>query len=126
MGRPCAARQCAVRERFGRETPMYGLTLTYLVTLLATISSLRRPVAGLYAFVGFAVLRPQFIWGFAGDLSNLSYIIGLAMLIGWAVNGFGSWKMAAAKVGVLTFAGFLVWFLLASVLAEYPAASVVS
>ena len=31
--------------------------------------SLRKPVIGLYVYVLFAVLRPQYLWAFAGDMS---------------------------------------------------------
>ena len=44
---------------------------------------MRSPLIGLFVYVGFAVLRPQFIWGWAGDFGGISLYVGVATLIGW-------------------------------------------
>lgn len=90
---------------------MKGLVLTYVITALATVGALRSPLIGLYVYVGFAVLRPQALFGWAGDMNYLSLSVGTAMLIGWAGQGFGSWNFGRARpvvVALLLFFGWLV------------------
>ena len=81
---------------------------------------------GLYAYVGFAVLRPQAIFSWAGDLSNISFIVGVATLIGWALQGFGSWRFGRAKSVVVALVLFVVWFALSGLLAVNPSVSFAS
>ena len=102
---------------------MKGLVLTYVIAALGTIGAFRRPLLGLYVYVGLAVLRPRFIFGWAGDLSNISLIVGVAMLIGWALNGFGSWRMGRARPVVLSLFGFTAWYALSASLAGNTDAS---
>jgi hypothetical protein len=102
---------------------MKGLILVYLVTFGGSIAALRYPLIGLQVYVGLAVLRPQFIFGFAGDLSGLSFIVGVAVLVGWALKGFGSWRLGRGGAVVLALLMFVAWFLLASSQALEPALS---
>src|SRR4029077_7268839 len=74
-----------------------GLILTYIVAYSSAVAALRYPLIGLYVYVGLAVLRPQFIFGWAGDISGMSLIVGVAVLIGWAFRGFGSWEVGKGK-----------------------------
>lgn len=69
---------------------MKGLILIYFITVVGSIVALRKPIIGLFIYVGFAVLRPQFIWGFAGDFGGISLYVGIATMIGWVFSGFGS------------------------------------
>jgi putative inorganic carbon (HCO3(-)) transporter len=96
---------------------MKGLILTYIITATATVGALRYPLIGLYVYVGFSVLRPQSIWGFAGDLSNLSLIVGIAMLVGWVLRGFGSWQFGRGRPIVVALLAFSVWFAIAAMFA---------
>jgi putative inorganic carbon (HCO3(-)) transporter len=73
---------------------------------------------GLYVYVGFAVLRPQSIWGYAGDLSSISLIVGVALLIGWALQGFGSWRLGRGRPVVMMLVMFVVWFAISASLAR--------
>ena len=91
---------------------MKGLILTYLVTAVASVGALRYPLLGLYVYVGFAVMRPQAIFGWAGDLSYLSLIVGIPMLVGWVFNGFGSWRFGRGRAVLLMLLVFVAWFLL--------------
>ena len=93
---------------------MKGLILTYLITFLASVGALRSPLIGLCVYVGFAVLRPQAIFGWAGDLSGMSFFLGVAVLVGWALKGFGSWHFGRARPVVLAFLAFVVWFVLSA------------
>jgi probable O-glycosylation ligase (exosortase A-associated) len=94
---------------------MKGLVLIYLVTAFGSIAALRKPAIGLYVYVGFAVLRPQAIFGFAGDMSGISLYVGIATLIGWALNGFGALNLGRGKVIVLALLAFFAWSALSAV-----------
>jgi putative inorganic carbon (HCO3(-)) transporter len=102
---------------------MKGLVLTYLITGLASVGALRYPLIGLSVYVGFAVLRPQAIFGWAGDLSGMSFILGVALLIGWALKGFGSWRFERGRPVVLGFLAFVAWFAVSAALARDTARS---
>lgn len=99
---------------------MKGLILTYIVTIFGAVSALRYPLIGLYIYVGLGVLRPQFIFGFAGDLSNLSLMVGVPMMIGWAMNGFGSWRFGRSKPIAIALLLFVVWYGLSGLFALNP------
>jgi putative inorganic carbon (HCO3(-)) transporter len=88
---------------------MKGFLLLYTVAILSTGAALFRPQIGLYAYVLFAVLRPQFLFGFAGSFANLSFIIGVAMLVGWVFKGFGSWQFPRGKWVVTALIAFSAW-----------------
>jgi O-antigen ligase/polysaccharide polymerase Wzy-like membrane protein len=97
-----------------------GLILTYILAYGSAIVALGYPLVGFYAFVGLSILRPQFIFGFAGNISNLSVVVGYAMLIGWAVKGFGSWSFGRGRLIVLSLLAFTAWFVLAASMALNP------
>lgn len=93
---------------------MKGLILIYAIALFGSIGALRSPVIGLYIYVGFAVLRPQFIWGWAGDFGGISLYVGIATLIGWMLNGFGSPKVGPGRSIVRALLFFAAWMALSS------------
>jgi len=88
---------------------MKGLILIYAITFFGSIAALRMPVIGLFIYVGFAVLRPQFIWGFAGNFYNISLIVGLATLLGWAFNGFGERTLGRGRSIVIALVLYVIW-----------------
>lgn len=96
---------------------MKGLILTYIVTYATAVVSLPYPLIGFYVFVAFGILRPQEIFRFAGDLSSISSIVGYPLIAGWALAGFGTWKMKGARPAMIFFFLFVLWFLLSSVTA---------
>jgi O-antigen ligase len=102
---------------------MKGLILIYIITYTSAVVSLVNPLIGLYVYVGLAVLRPQFIFGFAGDFSGLSVVIGYAVLIGWAVNRFGSWRIGRGWPIVGALLAFTAWFSLSATTAFDTSAS---
>jgi O-antigen ligase len=93
---------------------MKGLILTYLIAAVGSIGALRYPLIGLYVFAGFAILRPQTLFGFAGDIKYISLVVGGALLLGWAFKGFGSWRMGRAKPVLTAFLLFFTWFVLSA------------
>jgi probable O-glycosylation ligase (exosortase A-associated) len=99
---------------------MKGLVLTYIITIIGGIAGLRYPLIGLNVYVGLAVLRPQFIFSFAGDLNYLSLFVGILLLIGWALQGFGSWRFGRARAIVLALVAFTCWYSLSATQAMDP------
>ena len=88
---------------------MKGLLLTYLVALCGAAVSLRKPVIGLFIYVAFSVLRPMAIWGWAGQMHDISDIVAYPLLLGWAFQGFGSWSFGRGKSIVACILLFTVW-----------------
>jgi O-antigen ligase len=98
-----------------------GLVLTYIIAYSATVAALRYPLIGLYVYVGFAILRPQELFMWAGDIKNVSLMVGISVLIGWTLQGFGSWRMGRARVVVAMFLTYVFLFLIAAIVALNPA-----
>jgi O-antigen ligase len=88
---------------------MRGLLLVYSVVLLGAAVSLRKPVVGLIIYVGLSVLRPESLWGWAGDLHGMSQLVGYPLLVGWAFQGFGSWSFGRARPTVICLLLYTVW-----------------
>jgi probable O-glycosylation ligase (exosortase A-associated) len=99
---------------------MKGLIITYALAIVGTIGSLRSPLIGLFVYVFFAILRPQFIFSFAGDLSGISFWVGVAMLAGWVLHRFGSWQFGRGRIVVRMLLAFVVWFSFSCVFALDP------
>src|SRR5688500_9399274 len=99
---------------------MKGLILTYIIAVGSSIWALRYPVIGLLTYVGFAVLRPQAIFGFAGDIKNVSQWVGISLIAGWVINRFGTWKFGRARGVVVALFLFVGWFILSGVQALNP------
>jgi putative inorganic carbon (hco3(-)) transporter len=93
---------------------MKGLILVYAIAIFGSIGALRSPIIGLYIYVLFAVLRPQFIWGWAGNFGGISLYVGIATLIGWMLNGFGSKNVGPGRSIVRALVFFAAWMALSS------------
>ena len=81
--------------------------LVFAVVMLTLPSSFRRPFLGLLVFSWLAYMRPQDLcWGFARTM-RLSFLVGLAMIVGWWANeqgrrAFARWDFRSVMMGVLT------------------------
>jgi putative inorganic carbon (HCO3(-)) transporter len=102
---------------------VYGLTLVWLITIISAVGAVVRPRIGLYAYVFLATLRPHFLFGWAGNLANVSEIVGTAMIVGWVLNGFGAGRMGRATPITLVLVLFTGWVWLSATQAIYPSAS---
>jgi probable O-glycosylation ligase (exosortase A-associated) len=97
--------------------PMKGFLFVYALVALGVIGAFRNPLIPLGVYVCFAVLRPQSMWGFAGDLGGISYIVALAALTSWAVRGFGSWQFGSRGWPIVfSLLAFSVWATLSAAL----------
>lgn len=91
---------------------MKGLIFTYALVALGVGGAFYTPLIGLCVYVGFAILRPQFMWGWAADLGGLSLMVGVATLLSWALRGFGSWGFGRARGIVVAMLMYAVWVVL--------------
>jgi probable O-glycosylation ligase (exosortase A-associated) len=91
---------------------MKGLFFTYLLTYGGALASLYRPFIGLLVYVCFAIIRPEAMWYWSVPAGNYSRIVALALLVGWAMHGFGNWQLGRARGVVLALLGFWLWMVL--------------
>jgi probable O-glycosylation ligase (exosortase A-associated) len=88
---------------------MKGLLFTYAMTYGGAVLSLFYPYWGLLIYVCFAILRPAALWHWSVPRSNYSEVIAIAMLVGWALQGFGSWRFGPARGIALSLVAFWAW-----------------
>lgn len=89
---------------------MKGVIFTFALTYGGAAMSIVRPYAGLLIYVCFALLRPQALWSFAlPSGGNYSWIVAVALLAGWVLNGCGSWRFGKARGVVFALLGFWAW-----------------
>jgi O-antigen ligase len=93
---------------------MKGLLLIYLIVGLGFVGALWRPMIGLYVYMFLGVLRPKYMWGFAGNLESMSDYVGTAMLVGWAIHGFGSHRPQKGRFPIYAAGLFLLWTILSA------------
>jgi len=96
-----------------------SVILIYLMTYGGAASSLLRPYVGLLVYVSFALLRPEQLWFYSLPAgSNFSRIVAIGLLIGWAIQGFGTWRFGRARLVVQLLIGYWLWVALGTVLAD--------
>lgn len=100
---------------------MNGLLFTYALTYGGAVVSLYRPFHGLLIYICFAILKPPVIWPWAVPQGNYSRVIGIAFLLGWAMNGFGDGRLGKARPIVMAFLGYFLWVILSTSFALDPA-----
>ena len=98
---------------------MKGLLLTYLLAYGGAAVALFQPLVGLCVYAAFSIARPQVLYGWAGDMSGLSRVIGLAVLIGWGFKAFGSWKLNGTRTPVYALCSYFGCLLLSAITASH-------
>ena len=93
---------------------MKGLVLTYLLAIFGGVASIVAPVIGLQIYALFSTLRPQALFGWAGQMEGLSQAVAIPMLVGWAGRGFGSWRFGRARGLVVCLLGYFAWNILST------------
>ena len=96
---------------------MKGLIFTYALTYGGAVYSLFRPFYGLLIYVAFSILRPESLWFWSVPKGNYSRIVAIALLIGWAMNGFGNWRLGKGRTMLVCFVGFWGWAVLSTLVA---------
>src|SRR5205085_3581311 len=64
---------------------------------------------GLLIYVCFAIVKPEAMWHFSVPEGNYSRIVAVALLLGWAAQGFGRWEFGRARGVVAAFFAFWLW-----------------
>jgi O-antigen ligase len=99
---------------------MNGLIFTLVLTYGGAVVSIFRPFHGLLIYVCFAILKPPALWPWAVPPGNYSRIIGVAFLLGWAINGFGDAKLGRARPVVWALLGYFLWVILSTEFSMAP------
>jgi probable O-glycosylation ligase (exosortase A-associated) len=86
----------------------FTLGLTYGGAALAIVD----PFIGLLVYVCFAILRPDDLWFWVVPHGNYSRIVGIAMLVGWILRGFGNWNFGKARIIVVSILACWAWAVL--------------
>ena len=71
--------------------------------------ALVNPFVGVVVYWIFAIVRPQFLYGWSGLRGNFSEIIAIATLIGWAARGFGTWRLGRGKWALYFLVAYYLW-----------------
>src|SRR4051812_8514965 len=88
---------------------MYGTALTFVIAFGGTMAALYRPYVGFLGYVCLGMLCPEDLWAHALPAFNYSRIIGIGMIVGWVIKGFGDWQLGRARGVVLALLGFYGW-----------------
>lgn len=100
---------------------MKGLIFTYALTYGGAAFSLYRPFYGLLIYVAFAIIKPEVTWHWSVPPGNYSRIVAIALLVGWAAHGFGSWSFGKAKIIALCYTAFMLMALVSAIFAPNQA-----
>lgn len=100
-----------------------GLIVTYLLTYGGAACSLFNPFIGLLIYVCFAIIRPESMWHWSVPAGNYSRIVAIALLIGWALKGFGNWRFGKGTLPTWLLIGFWLWAALSATQAPDSARS---
>ena len=93
------------RHRFQKSTRVKGLLFTFLLTYGGGLVSLFNPFVGLLIYICFAIIKPESLWYWSVPAGNYSRIVFGALFVGWAMAGFGSWRLGRARAGRVGLAG---------------------
>jgi putative inorganic carbon (hco3(-)) transporter len=96
---------------------MKGLIFTYLMTYGGSAVALFRPYTGLLIYVCFGILKPEIVWAYAVPVGNYSRTIAICLLLGWAFQGFGDWKLGRSRPIIAVLLGFWLWSALSALVA---------
>ncbi len=97
---------------------MKGLFFTLGLTYGGAVASLFSPFIGLLVYICFAIIRPEYLWYWSVPKGNYSRTVAVALILGWALHGFGKWKLGRASMIVLAFTAFVVWAMLSALQAN--------
>jgi probable O-glycosylation ligase (exosortase A-associated) len=84
------------------------------MTIGGAIGALINPFVGLLVYVCFAIIKPEFLWPWSVPEGNYSRIVGIAVLVGWALHGFGRWDLGRAKAVTVVLIVYFVWTVLSA------------
>lgn len=89
---------------------MKGLLFTYLLTYGGAVVALINPFVGVLIYIAFAILMPEELWPWSVPHDgNYSRTVAIALLVGWALKGFGSWQFGRGRAVITLLIGFWIW-----------------
>src|ERR1700730_1929592 len=88
-----------------------GRYFTFLMAYGGAFISVFYPFVGLLIYVCFAILAPEslWFWEFPGAGGGFSFVVAIALIVGWAFQSFGSRQFGKATPTVLSIVFFMVW-----------------
>jgi O-antigen ligase len=96
---------------------MIGSILTYLLTYGGAALAVFNPFVGVCIFWAFDIVRPQYLFGWAGLQGDFSQIVAIGTLAGWALKRFGTWDLGRGKAIFGFYVAHAVWVILSAILA---------
>jgi probable O-glycosylation ligase (exosortase A-associated) len=97
---------------------MKGLIFTYVLTYGGAVFSLFDPYIGFLIYVCFSIIKPESLWFWSVPAGNYSRIVAIALLVGWALKGFGRWQFGSARAVIFALIGFWAWAGLSAIQAQ--------
>jgi probable O-glycosylation ligase (exosortase A-associated) len=88
---------------------MKGQIFTFVLTYGGAAAALVSPFHGLLVYIAFAIIKPEAMWFWSVEPGHYSRIVALALLVGWALHGFGNWSLGRARLVVGALVGLLAW-----------------
>lgn len=88
---------------------MKGLIVTYLLAYGGSVAAVLNPFIGLLIYIAFSILKPDVLWFYSVPLGNYSKIIAAAFFLGWALRGFGNWRLGRAWGVIGAMVGYWLW-----------------
>lgn len=97
-----------------------GLIFTNVLTYAGAAVSLVNPFVGLLIYVSFSILRPESLWHWSVPPGgHHSRIVAIALLVGWAARGFGSWRFGRARAIAVALMGFFLSYIVSAMGASH-------
>lgn len=98
---------------------MKGLILTYLMTYGGSAAALFNPFVGVCVYWVLDIVRPQYMFAWAGTEGAFSQIVAIATAIGWAAKGFGNWRFGEGRTVYVLFVAAALWSFASALLAPH-------
>jgi putative inorganic carbon (HCO3(-)) transporter len=97
-----------------------GLIFTYALTYGGAVVALFNPFYGLLVYICFAIIKPDAMWFWAVPQGNYSRIVAVALLVGWALHGFGRWSWGRGTAVILLLLAYWGWAALTAAVSPDP------
>jgi O-antigen ligase len=99
---------------------MKGLIFTYVLTYGGAFVALVWPYTGFLIYVCFGILKPHALWSWSVPEGNYSRTVAIGLLAGWALNGFGNWRLGRGTLVIGSMVAYWLVLLLGALNAREP------
>jgi probable O-glycosylation ligase (exosortase A-associated) len=88
-----------------------GKIFTFLMAYGGAFISVFYPFVGLLIYICFAILAPEslWFWQFPEAGGGFSFVVAIALLVGWGFQSFGNWQFGKAGPTVFSIIFFFLW-----------------